>query len=77
MGISIRCNGKPISLACWCSNSTRTACMATRPNAAFTVVNNPVTSCSPDWRKTCSAHAATFPLLQLSQVFAHDKSSNH
>ena len=43
--------------------------MATRPNAELTVVNNPVTSYSADWRSTCSAHALSLPLLQLSQVF--------
>src|ERR1039458_6551387 len=47
----------------------RTACMATRWNVALTVVNSPATSYSVDWRNTCSAHALSLPLLQLSQVF--------
>ena len=47
----------------------RTACMATRSKAALTVVNSPATSIPGVCRSTCSDHAESLPVLQLSSVF--------
>src|SRR3990170_26136 len=65
-------SGSPAASACACSNSWRTACMATRLNSALTVVTSAATSMSGSWRRRCSVQALSLPLLQESATRGRD-----
>ena len=62
--------------------ASRNPWIATRRNRSFTVVSKPPTSKSPACRNRCSAHAESFPPLQLSRIFfillsKHDPVTRH
>ena len=63
-------SGKPTASACATSKSLRTACIATRSNAWFTVVSKPTTSTSGSCRRTCSVHAESLPEDQARRALA-------
>src|SRR5262245_31316424 len=73
-GIGASTRGRPRASAWAWSSERRTPCIATRSWTSLTVVRSPTTSTSGVARRTCSAHALSFPLLQASQAFTIDRS---
>src|SRR5580765_6068885 len=71
-GIGTLTRGTPAAAACLSSNSSRTACMATRAASWLIVVSNAVTSNSPAARNLCSVQALSLPLLQESHSLGRD-----
>jgi ABC-type Na+ transport system ATPase subunit NatA len=81
-GTSTFRSGNPVISACRSSNSSRNPWIATRRNRSFTVVSKPPASNSPACRNRWSAHAESFPPLQLSRIFfilllKHDPVTRH
>src|SRR5262245_45390913 len=73
-GIGASTRGRPRASAWAWSSERRTPCIATRSWTSLTVVRSPTTSTSGVARRTCSAHALSFPLLQASQAFTIGRS---
>src|SRR5260370_19277426 len=61
-------SGSPTAAAWASTSSRRTACMATRPAAAFNVVSKPTSSTSVCCRKTCNVQALSLPELHESNT---------
>src|SRR5688500_19224498 len=62
-------SGTPAAVACASSRRLRTACIATRSNCSFIVVNSPPISIEGSCFSTCSIHALSFPELHDTSVF--------